>query len=53
MDELAHIVVVKHLSFNFDEKVGLINYCQKILNPSASRVSRSTLTCTLFNLYKK
>ena len=34
-------------------KVDFINYCQKTLNPSASRVPRPTLTRTLLNLYKK
>ena len=47
------MVAVEHLSFNFGEKVGFVNYCQKTLNPSACRVSRTTLTHTLFNLYKK
>ena len=42
-EELARMVVVKHLPFNFDEKVGFVNYCQKALNPSACRVSRITL----------
>ena len=28
-DELAHMVTVEHLSFNFGEKVGFINYCKK------------------------
>ena len=46
------MVAVEHLSFNFGEKVGFINYYQKALNPSACRVPRTTLTCTLFNLYK-
>ena len=52
-EELARMVAVEHLSFNFGEKVGFINYYQKALNPSACCVPRSTLTRTLFNLYKK
>ena len=52
-EELAHMVVVEHLPFNFDEKVGFVNYCQKTLNSSACRVLRTTLTHTYFNLYKK
>ena len=52
-EELAHMVAVEHLPFNFGEKVGFVNYCQKALNPSACRVPRTTLTRTLFNLYKK
>ena len=47
------MVTVEHLPFNFGEKVGFLNYCQKALNPSACRVSRTTFTCTHFNLYKK
>ena len=52
-EEFARMVAVGHLPFNFDEKVSFVNYCQKILNPSARRVPRITLTRTLFNLYKK
>ena len=52
-EELARVVAVEHLPFNFDEKVGFVNYCQKTLNPSPYRVPRTTLTRTLFNLYKK
>ena len=47
------MIAVKHLPFNFGEKFGFVNYCQKVLNPSACRVSRITLTCILFYLYKK
>ena len=47
------MVAVEHLPFNFGEKVSFVNYCQKILNPSAYRIPRTTLTHTLFNLYKK
>ena len=47
------MVTVEHLSFSFCEKVGFVNYIQKVLNPSAYRVSRSIFTRTLFNLYKK
>ena len=52
-EELARMVAVEHLSFNFSEKVGFVNYCQKALNPSACRILKTTLTRTLFNLYKK
>ena len=38
MDELAYMAVVEHLLFNFGEKVGFLNYCQKTLNPNAYRV---------------
>ena len=47
------MVAVEHLPFNFGEKVGFVNYCQKTLNPSACHVPRTTLTHTLFNLYRK
>ena len=47
------MVAIKHLPFNFGEKVGFVNYYQKTLNPSTCRVPRTTLTCTFFNLYKK
>ena len=47
------MIAVKHLPFNFGEKVGFVNYCQKTLNSSACHVPRTTLTRTLFNLYKK
>ena len=52
-DELARMVEVENLSFNFGENVGFINYYQRALNPSASCVPRLTLTRILFNLYKK
>ena len=52
-EELARMIAVEHLPFNFGEKVGFVNYCQKALNPSACRVPRTTLTRTLFSLYKK
>ena len=52
-EELAHMVAVEHLLFNFGEKVGFVSYCQKALNPSACRIPRTTFTSTLFNLYKK
>ena len=35
IEELARMVAVEHLTFNFGEKVGFVNYCQKALNPSA------------------
>ena len=47
------MVAVKHLPFNFGEKVDFVNYCQKTLNSSACRVPIPTLTRTLFNLYRK
>ena len=53
MEELAHMIAVEHLPFNFGEKVGFVNYCQKKLNSSACHVLRITLTRILFNLYKK
>ena len=53
MKKLARMVTVEHLSFNFGEKVDFVNYCQKTLNLSACRVPKTTLTRTLFNLYKK
>ena len=51
--ELARMVVFEHLPFNFYEKVGFVNYCQRTLNSSACRVPKTTLTSTLFYLYKK
>ena len=47
------MVDVEHLHFSFGENVGFINYCQKILNPVACRVPRTTLTCTLYDIYKR
>ena len=47
------MVVVEYLPFNLGEKVGFINYCQRALNPNASRVPRTIVTYALFNLYKK
>ena len=47
------MIMVEHLPFNFGEKVGFLNYFQKALNPNVCRVSRTTLTRTLFHLYKK
>ena len=47
------MVAVKYLLFNFGEKVSFVNYCKKILNSSACRVLKTTLTRILFNLYKK
>ena len=47
------VVVVEHLPFNFGEKVGFVNYCQRALNLSACRVPKPTFTRTLFDLYKK
>ena len=38
MEELARMVAIEHLPFNFGEKVGFINYRQKALNPSACRL---------------
>ena len=32
IEELACIVVVEHLPFNFCEKVDFVNYCQRTLN---------------------
>ena len=49
--ELARIVVIEHLPFNFGEKIGFLNYFQKALNPSARCVPRTTLTLTLFNYF--
>ena len=51
-DELARMVAVENLSFNFGENVGFINYYQRALNPSASCVPRTTLTYT-FLIYIK
>ena len=51
-EELARMVAVEHLPFNFGEKVLLI-IVKKVINPSVCCVSRPTLTFTLFNLYKK
>ena len=44
IEELARIVAVEHLPFSFGEKVGFINYCQRVLNPAACRVPRTTFT---------
>ena len=52
-EELARMIAVEHLHFSFDEKVDFVNYCQRALNPSTYRVLRTTLTRTLFDLYKK
>ncbi|KAK2638186.1 hypothetical protein Ddye_025981 [Dipteronia dyeriana] len=52
-EELARMVVVEHLPFSFGEKVGFIKYCQKALNPAACRVPRTTLTRTMYDIYKK
>ena len=50
-DDLARMVVVEHLSFSFGEKLGFINYCKNVLNPQATRVPRTTFTCTVHKLY--
>ena len=47
------MVAVEYLLFNFGKKVDFINYCQKTLNSSASRVPRSSHALIPFNLYKK
>ncbi|KAK3218649.1 hypothetical protein Dsin_012619 [Dipteronia sinensis] len=52
-EELAVMVAVEHLPFSFGEKVGFVNYCQNALNPAMQRVPRSTLTRTMFSIYKK
>ena len=51
--ELAKMISIKHLSFNFGEKVGFVNYCQNALNPCAKRIPRNTLKRTLYKLYSK
>ncbi|KAK2635369.1 hypothetical protein Ddye_030161, partial [Dipteronia dyeriana] len=53
IEELARMVVVEHLPFSFGEKVGFIKYCHKALNPVACRVPRTTLTRTIYDIYKK
>ncbi|KAK2638067.1 hypothetical protein Ddye_025862 [Dipteronia dyeriana] len=52
-EELARMVAVEHLPFGFGEKVGFIKYCHKALNPAACRVPRTTLTRTMYDIYKK
>ena len=52
-EELARMVAVEHLLFNFGEKISFVNYCQKALNPSACCIHRSSLIGTFFNLYRK
>ena len=52
-EELARMVFIEHLPFNFGEKVGFLNYCQRALNPSTCLVPRIILIRTLFDLYKK
>ena len=47
------MVVVEHLPFNFGEKVGFVNYCQRALNMSACRILKTILTRILFYLYNK
>ena len=44
---------MEHLSFNFGEKIGFVNYCQNALNPCAKRIPRNTLKRTLYKLYSK
>ena len=51
--ELAKMISMEHLSFNFGEKVGFVNYCQKALNSCAKRIPRNTLKRTLYKLYSK
>ncbi|KAK2637059.1 hypothetical protein Ddye_031851 [Dipteronia dyeriana] len=51
-EELARMVAVEHLPFSFGEKVGFIKYCHKALNPAACRVPRTTLTRTMYDIYK-
>ena len=48
-EELARMVAIEHLPFNFGEKVSFVNYCQKTLNSSAYCVPKLTVTRTLFN----
>ena len=45
--ELAKMISMEHLSFNFGEKVGFVNYCQNALNPCAKRIPRNTLKRSL------
>ena len=52
-EELAKLVSVEHLAFNFGEKLNFVTYCQNALNPAAKRVPRTTLTRTIKKLYKK
>ena len=47
------MISMEHLSFNFGEKVGFVNYCQNALNPCAKRIPRNTLKRTLYKLYSK
>ena len=47
------MISMEHLSFNFGEKIGFVNYCQNALNPCAKRISRNTLKRTLYKLYSK
>ena len=51
--ELAKMISMKHLSFNFGEKVEFVNYCQNALNSCAKRIPRNTLKRTLYKLYSK
>ena len=44
---------MEHLSFNFDDKVGFVNYYQNALNPCAKRIPKNTLKCTLYKFYSK
>ena len=44
---------MEHLSFNFGEKIGFVNYCQNALNLCAKRIPRITLKRTLYKLYSK
>ena len=47
------MVAIKHLPFNFGEKVGFVNYCPKSLYLSTCRVPKLTLTHIFFNLNRK
>ena len=51
--ELAKMISMEHLSFNFGEKIGFVNYCQNALNPCAKRIPKNTLKRTLYKLYSK
>ena len=51
--ELAKMIYMKHLSFNFGEKVEFVNYCQNALNSCAKHIPRNTLKRTLYKLFLK
>ena len=54
-EEFAKMVCIEQLSFNFGEKVGFVNYCQKALNPASKRIPRTTNTTAQYvhKLFKK